>query len=83
MNQKGAATCCSRREIVAPGAPWSACLRRNQALWIVHLEGEQHVDFLCYDAANPRERLRWVRYPPASSGVKVAEIMYSSKPNVL
>ena len=68
---------------MALGASWSACLRRDQALWIVRLEGEQHVDILCYNAANPRERLRWVRYPPASSGVKFAEIIYSSKPNVL
>ena len=43
-------------EIVAPGAPWSARVRRDQVLRIVDLEGEQGVAFLCYDAADPRER---------------------------
>ena len=43
-------------EIVAPGAPWSARVRRDQVLRIVDLEGEQGVDFLCYDATDPRER---------------------------
>ena len=43
-------------EIVGPGAPWSARLGRGQVLRIVDLEGEQGVDFLCYDAADPRER---------------------------
>ena len=45
-----------RDEIVAPGAPWSARLRQHQVLRIVDLEGEQGVDFLCYDAADPSER---------------------------
>ena len=43
-------------ETVAPGAPWSARVRRDQVLRIVDLEGEQGVDFLCYDAADPHER---------------------------
>ena len=37
------------------GAPWSARVRRDQVLRIVDLEGEQGVDFLCYDAADPSE----------------------------
>ena len=55
MNEKGALPIV-HDEIVAPGAPWSARLRRDQVLRIVDLEGEQGVDFLCYDAADPRER---------------------------
>ena len=55
MNEEGALPVV-QDEIVAPGAPWSARVRRDQVLHIVDLEGEQGVDFLCYDAADPRER---------------------------
>ena len=55
MNEEGALHVV-HDEIVAPGAPWSARLRRAQVLRIVDLEGEQGVDFLCYDAADPQER---------------------------
>ena len=55
MNEEGALPVV-QDEIVAPGAPWSARVRRDQVLRIVDLEGEQGVDFLCYDAADPRER---------------------------
>ena len=55
MNEEGASPVV-HDEIVAPGAPWSARVRRGQVLRIVDLEGEQGVDFLCYDAADPRER---------------------------
>jgi uncharacterized protein len=43
-------------EIVPAGQPWSAIVRRGQRLRIVDIEGDQGVDFLCYDAANPEER---------------------------
>ena len=49
MNEEGALRVV-HDEIVAPGAPWSARVRRDQVLRIVDLEGEQGVDFLCYDA---------------------------------
>src|ERR1700730_12062709 len=43
-------------EIIPPGAPWSAIMRRGQTLRIIDTEGEQGVDFLCYSASNPEER---------------------------
>jgi urea carboxylase-associated protein 1 len=43
-------------EIIPAGQPWSAIIRQGQRLRIVDLEGDQGVDFLCYDAANPEER---------------------------
>ena len=55
MNEEGALPV-AQDEVVAAGAPWSARLKRGQVLRIVDLEGEQGVDFLCYDAADPRER---------------------------
>ncbi len=42
--------------IVPAGAPWSGIVRRGQVLRITDLEGEQAVDFLCYNAADPQER---------------------------
>jgi urea carboxylase-associated protein 1 len=35
---------------------WAEIVRRGQVLRIVDLEGQQAVDFLCYDAADPSER---------------------------
>ena len=42
--------------IVPAGAPWSGIVRRGQVLRITDLEGQQAVDFLCYNAADPQER---------------------------
>jgi uncharacterized protein len=42
--------------IVPAGAPWSAIVRQGQVLRITDLEGQQAVDFLCYNAADPQER---------------------------
>ena len=55
MNEEGALHVV-HDEIVAPGARWSARVGRGRVLRIIDLEGEQGVDFLCYDAADPRER---------------------------
>ena len=43
-------------EIVAAGRPWSAVVKRGQFLTIIDLEGQQGVDFLCYNAARTEER---------------------------
>ena len=43
-------------EIVPPGSPWSAVVSKGDYLSIVDLEGEQGVDFLCYNVHNPEER---------------------------
>lgn len=42
--------------IVPAGAPWSGLVRKGQVLRITDLEGQQAVDFLCYNAADPQER---------------------------
>ena len=42
--------------IVPAGAPWSGIVRRGEVLRITDLEGQQAVDFLCYNAADPQER---------------------------
>ena len=43
-------------EIVPAGAPWTGIVRQGQVLRVTDLEGQQAVDFLCYNAANPEER---------------------------
>ena len=43
-------------EIVAAGMPWSGIVTKGQYLSIIDVEGEQGVDFLCYNAERPEER---------------------------
>ena len=43
-------------EIVAARRPWGRVIARGEVLRIVDLEGQQAVDFLCYDAADPGDR---------------------------
>lgn len=44
------------RETVAAGQPWGRIIRRGEVLEIMDLAGQQAVDFLCFDADNPRDR---------------------------
>ena len=43
-------------EIVPAGKPWSAVVPEGHYLTIVDLQGQQGVDFLCYNADDPEER---------------------------
>ncbi len=43
-------------EIVPAGAPWNGVVPRGKLLRITDLDGQQAVDFLCYNAADPLER---------------------------
>ena len=43
-------------EIVPAKQPWSGIVKADQTLVITDLEGQQAVDFLCYDANNTRDR---------------------------
>jgi len=42
--------------VVPARAPWSARIARGDMLRLVDLEGQQAVDFLCFNADNPSER---------------------------
>src|SRR5207244_2817997 len=42
--------------VIAPGGHWGRVVAKGQTLRIVDLEGQQAVDFLCYNAARPEER---------------------------
>ena len=43
-------------EIVPAGKPWGHAMRQGEILRLVDLEGQQAVDFLCFDAADPSDR---------------------------
>jgi urea carboxylase-associated protein 1 len=42
--------------VIAAGGHWGRVIEKGQTLRIVDLEGQQAVDFLCYNAARPEER---------------------------
>jgi uncharacterized protein len=41
---------------IPAGTPWGRKLTAGQHVRIIDLEGQQAVDFLCYDAADPKDR---------------------------
>ena len=43
-------------EIVPAGKPWGHAVRQGEILRLVDLDGQQAVDFLCFDAADPTDR---------------------------
>jgi len=64
-------------EIVAARQPWGSRIGKGQVLRITDLEGQQAVDFLCYDAADPSERYS------ATNTVKVQERIFIEQGTVL
>ena len=42
-------------ETVPAGKPWGHAVRQGEILRLVDLEGQQAVDFLCFDAADPTD----------------------------
>ena len=43
-------------QVISPGEPWARVMKKGEILRIVDLEGQQAVDFLCYNAQNLAER---------------------------
>jgi len=41
--------------VVAPGEPWSSVLRKGEILRIIDMEGQQAVDFICFNAHDTKE----------------------------
>jgi uncharacterized protein len=64
-------------EIVPAGRPWGHVVRHGETLRLVDLEGQQAVDFLCFDAADPTDRYS------ATNTVKVAGNIYIGQGTVL
>ena len=63
--------------VVDPGGSWSAVLHAGEVVRIVDLEGQQAVDFLCYSAADRRDRYN------APNTMKMAGTVYINKGVVL
>lgn len=63
--------------VVAAGAPWSAIVARGNVLRLIDLEGQQAVDFLCFNAENPAERYH------AANTIKVPGRIFIAKGSVL
>lgn len=59
--------------VIAPGGHWARVVAAGQTLRIVDLEGQQAVDFLCYNAARPEERYN------AADTMKYAGSIYVTK----
>jgi hypothetical protein len=66
-------------EIVPAGAPWGAVVHRGDILTIIDLEGQQAVDFLCYDVADPADRYSATNTLKVQRGIfiKLGTILYS------
>jgi len=64
-------------EVVPPGRPWGRIINKGEILRIVDLEGQQAVDFLCYDAADPTDRYS------AMNTIKVQGNIFVQKSTVL
>ena len=59
--------------VVPAGGHWSRIVRAGQTLRIVDLEGQQAVDFLCYNATRPEERYN------AADTMKIAGSIFLSQ----
>lgn len=57
---------------IDPGASWSGLVRTGEVLRIIDLEGQQAVDFLCYDAGDFHARYN------AANTMKMARNVYLS-----
>ncbi|MEM7561696.1 MAG: DUF1989 domain-containing protein [Pseudomonadota bacterium] len=64
-------------KIVEARHPWSGVVEEGQVLALTDLEGQQAVDFLCYDANNPRDRYS------STNTLKVQGNIYIRKGTVL
>ena len=62
---------------VDPGGSWSAVLRAGDLVRFVDLEGQQAVDFLCYNAGDVRDRYN------AANTMKMAQNAYINAGTVL
>ncbi|HLI11306.1 MAG TPA: DUF1989 domain-containing protein [Alphaproteobacteria bacterium] len=72
-------------EVVPPKSPWSRIVKKGEILRITDLEGQQAVDFLCYDAADPSDRYSATNTIKVQGKIFVEEgtVLYSDLGNAL
>ena len=63
--------------VVEARLPWSGRVDRGEHLVLVDLEGQQAIDFLCYNAHDPEERYH------APNTIKIQENIYLGQGSVL
>ena len=59
--------------VLKPGDPWGRVVRKGERLRVIDLEGKQAVDFLCFDAHDPRNRYN------AANTIKLASNLFIEK----
>ena len=59
--------------VIPPGGDWAATIPCGNILRLVDLHGQQAIDFLCYNAADPSERYN------AADTMKIGGSLYISK----
>jgi urea carboxylase-associated protein 1 len=64
-------------EVVPPGRPWGHHVAKGEMLRLIDLEGQQAVDFLCYDAQDPSDRYN------SMNTIKVQGKLFVDKSTVL
>ena len=62
---------------VDPGGSWGARLARGDVVRFIDLEGQQAVDFLCYNASDTRDRYN------AANTMKMAENVFLNTGTIL
>src|SRR5260370_16560149 len=69
-------------EIVPAGDPWGHIVRQGEILRLVDLEGQQAVDFLCFDAINPSHRYSATNTTKVQGNIYVDQrpVLYSYPP---
>ena len=72
-------------EIVPARQPWGRVIRKGQILRLVNLEGQQAVDFLCYDADNPADRYSSMNTIKVQANLYVTQgtVLYADSGNAL
>ena len=64
-------------EVVPAKRPWGRIVKQGELLRLIDLEGQQAVDFLCYDARDPGDRYS------SMNTIKVQGALYVGKGTVL
>lgn len=63
--------------VVPARQPWSAELKKGQVLRLIDLDGQQAIDFLCFNAEDPREHYH------APNTIKIPRNIFLGKGSVL
>jgi uncharacterized protein YcgI (DUF1989 family) len=71
--------------VVPPGLPWAKPVDNGDMLRLIDLEGQQAVDFLCCDAADPTDRYSVTNTTKVQRSLYVAagSVLYSDLGNAL